>query len=60
MNFWMPVNGGIGIHDASWRSKYGGDIYIKGGSHGCINTPYDAMKELYEMVEIGTPVIMFY
>ena len=60
VNFWMPVNGGIGIHDASWRNKYGGDIYMKGGSHGCINTPYDAMKELYDMVEIGTPVIMFY
>lgn len=60
VNFWMPVNGGIGIHDAKWRSEFGGDIYIKGGSHGCINTPYDAMAELYDMVEIGTPVLTFY
>lgn len=59
VNFWMPVNGGIGIHDALWRKEFGGDIYKKSGSHGCINTPYDIMKELYNMVEIGTPVVMF-
>lgn len=60
VNFWMPVKGNIGIHDASWRSEYGGEIYKTGGSHGCINTPYDAMSRLYEMAEVGTPVIMFY
>ncbi|MDD2972024.1 MAG: L,D-transpeptidase family protein [Lachnospiraceae bacterium] len=60
VNFWMPVNGGIGIHDASWRKQFGGSIYEKNGSHGCINTPYDVMKQLYDMAEIGTPVIMFY
>lgn len=60
VNFWMPVNGGIGIHDAKWRKDFGGDIYKTDGSHGCINTPFDAMSKLYEMVEIGTPVVMFY
>ena len=60
VNFWMPVKGNIGIHDAAWRSEYGGEIYKSAGSHGCINTPYDAMSDLYEMVEIGTPVVMFY
>lgn len=60
VNYWMPVKGNIGIHDASWRSRYGGTIYQTNGSHGCINTPYDAMSKIYEMVEIGTPVIMFY
>lgn len=60
VKFWMPVNKGIGIHDASWRDEYGGDIYLTSGSHGCINTPLDKMEELYEMVDIGTPVIMFY
>ncbi|MDE5590106.1 MAG: L,D-transpeptidase, partial [Acetatifactor sp.] len=30
------------------------------GSHGCINTPYDAMARIYEMVEVGTPVVMYY
>lgn len=60
VNFWMPVKGNIGIHDASWRSEYGGEIYKTGGSHGCINTPYDAMSRLYDMAEVGTPVVMFY
>ena len=60
VDFWMPVKGNIGIHDASWRSKYGGTIYQTNGSHGCINTPRDAMVQLYESVEVGTPVVMFY
>ncbi|MCM1175229.1 MAG: L,D-transpeptidase/peptidoglycan binding protein [Blautia sp.] len=60
VNFWMPVKGNIGIHDASWRSKYGGTIYQTNGSHGCINTPYNAMAQMYEMVEVGTPVVMYY
>lgn len=60
VKYWMPVNGGIGIHDAGWRRKFGGEIYKNNGSHGCINTPTDIMTELYDMVEIGTPVVMFY
>lgn len=60
VKYWMPVKGNIGIHDASWRSKFGGQIYKTNGSHGCINTPSDIMAELYEMAEVGTPVIMFY
>lgn len=60
VNFWMPVKGNIGIHDASWRSNYGGQIYQTNGSHGCINTPYEAMSKMYEMVEVGTPVVMYY
>lgn len=60
VKFWMPVKGGIGIHDASWRDEFGGEIYKTDGSHGCINTPYDAMEKLYERAEIGTPVVMFY
>ncbi len=60
VKYWMPVNGNIGIHDASWRKSFGGEIYKKNGSHGCINTPYKAMKEIYDNVEIGIPVVMFY
>lgn len=60
VKYWMPVNGGVGIHDASWRRKFGGEIYKKDGSHGCINTPTDMVAQLYEMVEIGTPVVIFY
>lgn len=60
VKYWVPVKGNIGIHDASWRSRFGGQIYKTNGSHGCINTPTDVMSQLYEMVEVGTPVVMFY
>ena len=60
VKYWMPVKGAVGIHDASWRREFGGEIYKRNGSHGCINTPSDVMAELYDMVEVGTPVIMFY
>lgn len=60
VDYWMPVKGGIGLHDASWRDEFGGEIYKTNGSHGCINIPSEVMAELYEMVEIGTPVVMFY
>ena len=60
VKYWIPVCGNIGIHDASWRSTYGGEIYKRNGSHGCINTPHDEVSKLYEMVEVGTPCIMFY
>lgn len=60
VKYWMPVKGAVGIHDADWRRKFGGEIYKKNGSHGCINTPPEIMAELYDMVEVGTPVIMFY
>lgn len=60
VDFWMPVKGNIGIHDAAWRGKFGGTIYQTNGSHGCINTPRAAMEQLFELAEVGTPVIMFY
>ncbi|MBE5883212.1 MAG: hypothetical protein E7291_02135 [Lachnospiraceae bacterium] len=60
VEYWMPVNGNIGIHDADWRSEFGGEIYKTNGSHGCVNVPPEVMPQLYERVEIGTPVIMFY
>lgn len=60
VKFWIPVKGAIGIHDASWRSSYGGEIYKTNGSHGCINTPLEEVSKLYDMVEIGTPCVMFY
>ena len=60
VKYWMPVSGGIGIHDSSWRSEYGGDIYIRNGSHGCINTPLEIVEKMFEVVEIGTPCILYY
>ena len=58
--YWMPVYGNIGLHDATWRRSFGEDIYMTDGSHGCINMPKDKASELYGMVEMGTPVVLFY
>lgn len=57
VDYWMPFNGGIGFHDASWRNKFGGTIYQYAGSHGCINLPVEKAKLLYEKVYKGMPVI---
>ena len=59
VSFWLPFNGDVGIHDASWRSEFGGSIYKTRGSHGCVNTPYSAMKTIYENVKIGYPVVVY-
>ncbi|HAR86135.1 MAG TPA: peptidoglycan-binding protein [Clostridium sp.] len=60
VSYWMPFNGDIGIHDATWRSKFGGQIYITDGSHGCINTPYDVASKIFEYIAQGTPVICYF
>lgn len=60
VTFWMPFNGGIGIHDASWRSEFGGNIYKTDGSHGCINSPYNLAKAIFDNIEVGTPIVCFY
>ena len=58
--FWLPFNDQVGIHDSSWRSEYGGDIYLTNGSHGCVNTPYNAAEKIFNTVGIGDPVIVYY
>ena len=36
----------------------GGDIYTYNGSHGCVNLPHDVALKLYDMVDIGTMVVV--
>ena len=59
VDYWMAFSGGCGIHDASWRSSFGGNIYTYNGSHGCINTPYNAVRTIYNNTTFGTPVIVY-
>lgn len=56
--YWMPFNGNIGLHDANWRSSFGGNIYLKNGSHGCINLPPKNAKTLYELITPGTVIVV--
>lgn len=60
VRYWMPFNGGIGLHDADWRGSFGGTIYKYNGSHGCVNLPIPFAKTVFETVSAGTPVICHY
>ncbi len=60
VDFWMPFNGGIGMHDANWRNSFGGSIYRTNGSHGCINCPYYLAQAIFNNIQSGTPVICYY
>lgn len=59
VSFWMPFNGNIGLHDASWRSEFGGEIYKTDGSHGCVNAPYYVAKTVFDNISAGIPVICY-
>ena len=59
VDYWMPFDGQIGMHDSSWRSEYGGNIYLEQGSHGCVNTPLEAVGTIYENIWEGVPVIVY-
>ena len=57
--YWIGIDGAYGLHDASWRTHFGKDFYVNGGSHGCVNIPVDAMPEIFDTVEVGDAVILF-
>lgn len=59
VDFWMPFNGGIGLHDASWRNSFGGKIYLTNGSHGCVNLPKEAARTIYEYIDDTMPIIVY-
>lgn len=60
VNYWLPINwSGVGLHDATWRSNFGGNIYLSSGSHGCVNIPPAVMKNLFDKTFNGMPVIVY-
>ena len=60
VKYWLPfdIANGVGLHDASWRAEFGGDIYRGGGSHGCVNMPEAVVANLFYIVSVGTPVLV--
>lgn len=60
VTYWMPFNNDIGIHDASWRSRFGGNIYLTRGSHGCVNAPFRLAETLFQNITVGTPIVCYY
>ncbi|QAT50556.1 hypothetical protein EQM14_12705 [Caproiciproducens sp. NJN-50] len=59
VTYWMPFFGNIGLHDAYWRSSFGGQIYKRNGTHGCINAPFYLAKTIFDHIEAGTPVVCY-
>lgn len=60
VNKWMRItNRGHGLHDATWRKSFGGDIYTYNGSHGCINLPKAYAYNLYDEVSVGEKVVIY-
>lgn len=59
VEYWMRFNQGIGMHDASWRYEFGGDIYIYSGSHGCVNMPPEAAAITFENIDNTMPIIVY-
>lgn len=59
VTYWMPFNGNQGMHDATWRSSFGGSIYRGSGSHGCVNCPYATAKTLYKNIDDGFPIVIY-
>lgn len=47
------TEGGAVIHGTYWHSSFGSRY-----SHGCVNMPSDAARDLYHWAELGTPVIV--
>lgn len=59
VTYWMPFYGNIGLHDASWRSSFGGEIYKSRGTHGCVNAPKYLAKTIFQNIEAGVPIICY-
>ena len=60
VSYWMPFNGNIGFHDASWRNSFGGTIFKTSGSHGCVNLPPASAKIIFENIASGVPVLCYH
>lgn len=58
VKYWMPFYQDYGMHDASWRGDFGGDIYRTSGSHGCVNMPSNSAAILYARITAGYPVVV--
>lgn len=59
VDYWMPfIGNSYALHDASWRSRFGGTIYEGNGSHGCVNLPSDKAQELFNLCSVGDVVVV--
>ncbi len=59
VTYWMPFSGPFGLHDATWRTNFGGTTYLRNGSHGCINLPFAQAETIFKNISVGTKVIIY-
>lgn len=59
VTYWMPFFGAYGLHDATWRTNFGGSEYLRDGSHGCVNLPYAQAEIIFNNISVGTKVIIY-
>jgi hypothetical protein len=60
VSYWMPFSGNVGLHDATWRTNFGGTLYKSGGSHGCVNLPIKTAKFIYENIDAESAAVIVY
>jgi hypothetical protein len=57
VKYWMPFDGEVGLHDASWQTfPFGASDYHTDGSHGCIQLPTALAAWIYNWAPVGTAV----
>lgn len=59
VNYWAPFNQGEGLHDAPWRTEFGGTIYQTDGSHGCVNCPPAVMGQIFSSIFENEAVVIY-
>lgn len=60
VKYWVPfTNDGQGFHDADWRKNWASNAYLTEGSAGCVNTPPDVMKAVYDNLSTYDPVVIY-
>ena len=57
--YWMPFYGNYGIQDASWRSSFGGSIYVTNGSNGSIYVSSNAAEQIFQAIGDNVPVVIY-
>ena len=59
VQYWMPFYEGQGLHDAWWKTVFGGEEYKGNGSHGCVNLPSSVAESLYNNIVPGTAIVIY-
>ena len=60
VSYWSAfTNGGVGFHDASWRSNWSKSAYLSDGSNGCVNMHPSDAGAAYRAIKVHEPVIVY-